>query len=336
MLDYREREDHESSVSPRSSPKLRSKSPHRSVERPSAAFLRVQRDNSTTARPRNISPYSRTHLRNLPGGATLQPPPMTRTRSLPIVTTVNRSGLSSPSHSPVRPSSPLRSPAATRAYPRRSLEDIYAPNSVPSFMDIESIAEDSELDLSRSRHQGLDRDGQGSPFAFASHSVSYPRPHRRRPVSPLHLTQPASTYSSTTSPSSSSSSPSLAPMRYNEAYPPYSSTSFSLSGYSSSMPSTPTSFRSRSPSVSSLETIPDSPDAEDEAVQDEQIAKLKAAADAADAAEVESARRSSGSSLDVPRNGLNNGAGGREKRKRWSVCGGERSGAFEMETIWED
>jgi len=68
-------------------------------------------------------------------------------------------------------------------------------------------------------------------------------------------------------------------------------------------------------------------------VEADNIAKLKAAADAAD---VEIARRSSGSSLDIPRTSWNNTAGTREKRKRWSVCGAERSGTFEMETIWED
>jgi len=88
--------------------------------------------------------------------------------------------------------------------------------------------------------------------------------------------------------------------------------------------------------VSSLETIPDSPDAEDAAAEAYHIASLKAAADAADAAEVETARRGSGSSLDIPRNGWNNSGASRDKRKRWSVCGAERSGTFEMETIWED
>lgn len=82
--------------------------------------------------------------------------------------------------------------------------------------------------------------------------------------------------------------------------------------------------RSRSPSISSLETIPDSPDAELEA---EQIAKLKAAADREDQSE-EGVRRGMGGDV--------GGRGGmKEKRKRWSVCGAERRGDLSLETIWE-
>ena len=105
--------------------------------------------------------------------------------------------------------------------------------------------------------------------------------------------------------------------QYNEAYP--SSYSFS----SGSIPSTPTSFRSRSPSISSLETIPDSPDAEREA---ENIAMLKAAAEQEDQSE-ESIRRRAGS---------DGGARGPGRGKRWSVCGAERRGDLDLETIWED
>ncbi|KAJ9665250.1 hypothetical protein H2201_004541, partial [Coniosporium apollinis] len=90
--------------------------------------------------------------------------------------------------------------------------------------------------------------------------------------------------------------------------------------------------RSRSPSISSLETIPDSPDAEEAALEADKLAKLDAAAKAAEGGgEV---RRSS---LDVPgerRPGF--GFGGRDKRKRWSVCGAERRGDLDLETIWED
>ena len=118
----------------------------------------------------------------------------------------------------------------------------------------------------------------------------------------------------------STSTPSLANSHYNESYP----TAYSLS--SSSIPSTPTSLRSRSPSISSLETIPDSPDAEREA---ENIAKLKAAADREDQGE-ESVRRRLNMSSD------NGSRMGRDKRKRWSVCGAERRGDLDLETIWED
>ncbi|KAK5003174.1 hypothetical protein LTR28_010501 [Elasticomyces elasticus] len=44
------------------------------------------------------------------------------------------------------------------------------------------------------------------------------------------------------------------------------------------------------------------------------------------------------SSLDVPR--TNTGSGfarrGAGERKRWSICGGERRGDLDLETIWED
>lgn len=97
------------------------------------------------------------------------------------------------------------------------------------------------------------------------------------------------------------------------------------------MPSTPTSARSRSPSISSLETIPDSPDAEEAALEAERIAQLKAAADAADAGE------KGRSGLDVPIRGRTlGGFSSRDKRKRWSVCGAERRQDLDLETIWED
>lgn len=100
------------------------------------------------------------------------------------------------------------------------------------------------------------------------------------------------------------------------------------------MPSTPISVRSRSPSISSLETIPDTPDAE-EAAQEadkDRIARLKAAADAEDGGEPKGR-----SSLDNPTRGRTMmGFGTRDKRKRWSVCGAERRGDFDLETIWED
>lgn len=99
----------------------------------------------------------------------------------------------------------------------------------------------------------------------------------------------------------------------------------------SSLVSTPTSFRSRSPSISSLETIPDSPDAEEAALEAEAMAKMRAAAELADADDaVDGIRRS----LDV--SGSRGSWGSKDKRKRWSVCGAERRGDFEMETIWED
>lgn len=114
----------------------------------------------------------------------------------------------------------------------------------------------------------------------------------------------------------------LGPMqRYysNETYPTHSS-----STSNSSVPSTPTSWmsRSRSPSISSLETIEDAGE-ELEMKEAEAVERLREAADA------EGMRRSS--SFD----GGRRGSMGRE-RKRWSVCGGERRGDLDLETIWED
>ncbi len=56
---------------------------------------------------------------------------------------------------------------------------------------------------------------------------------------------------------------------------------------------------------------------------------LKAAADREDQSE-EGDRRRAGSDAGV------RGAGRGDKRKRWSVCGAERRGDLDLETIWED
>ncbi len=110
------------------------------------------------------------------------------------------------------------------------------------------------------------------------------------------------------------------------------------------MPSTPTSFRSRSPSISSLETIPDSPDAEEAALEIEKLARLKAAADeeADGTSSGDAQQRRSSVESPTPRsmvlgtNGFGVVFGARDKRKRWSVCGAERRGDLDLETIWED
>ncbi|EHK41065.1 hypothetical protein TRIATDRAFT_178969, partial [Trichoderma atroviride IMI 206040] len=108
---------------------------------------------------------------------------------------------------------------------------------------------------------------------------------------------------------------------------------YSHYGTLSSVPSTPTSLRSRSPSISSLETIPDSPDAEEEALEAERQAQLKAAAEASDAGDPSDAK---GRGLDLPARGRTMAFGSKDKRKRWSVCGAERRGDIDLETIWED
>lgn len=89
--------------------------------------------------------------------------------------------------------------------------------------------------------------------------------------------------------------------------------------------------RSRSPSLSSLETIEDSPDAEEEAIEADRVDRLRAAVEREEAGDQ---RRSS---LDAPEGrGRSLGFGKRDSRKRWSVCGAERRGDLDLETIWED
>lgn len=185
-----------------------------------------------------------------------------------------------------------------------------------------------------------------------------PRVSRRRPSSPLLTHAPGQTSNGYTSnghmsnggilgssattastPSSASSpsrpSPLILPAKFNEPYPAYS---LSLA---SSMPSTPTSIRSRSPSISSLETIPDIPDAEAAAIEADQIARLKAAADKADAAAEAGGfphdlKRRSAVDISSSSPGSRFGSGWADKRKRWSVCGAEGRQDLDLETIWED
>jgi len=145
--------------------------------------------------------------------------------------------------------------------------------------------------------------------------------------------QPSTTSSSTpgTAPSTPSSMSMSPASRFHDAW--LSSNTYPASFTSSSVPSTPTSTRSRSPSISSLETIPDSPDAEEAALEAERIAQLKAAADAADGGEDPKAKHAL--DLSGPRGRTLNGGFGRDKRKRWSVCGAERRGDLNLDTIWE-
>ena len=268
---------------------------------------------SLPLRPRPRSPFARGHLRSKSSGsASLSAPQMARAHSSPV-----------PNNTwyPIvhRSSSPLGTPLRHRSPRRRQSDESFS--SFSSQLDIDqTISENSELDLTPRATTDFDS-VPASPSPSYNSYQTFPR-SRRRPASPLHQI-PLSAFSSTASKHSlraSTSTPSLVASQYNEAYP--SNYSFS----SGSIPSTPTSLRSRSPSISSLETIPDSPDAEREA---ENIAMLKAAADREDQSD-ESSRRHAGSDGGV------RGAGRGDKRKRWSVCGAERRGDLDLETIWED
>ncbi|KAF2740114.1 hypothetical protein EJ04DRAFT_508114 [Polyplosphaeria fusca] len=282
-------------------------------------------------RPRNRSPYSRSHLRSHSGSASLSAPPMIRAHSLPAV--INPTGHLALSPSPMpqaRPSSPLRSPKRTRS-PFRTAEDSYAHSGAPSVCD---ISEDAELELTPK--PGVHGTPLNSSPLANLYSANAPRSGRRRPASPLYqVSIPFGTPTSAPTvgtPTSSSSSPLLSASKFNEPFPggmPHYAASFA----SSSVPSTPTSMRSRSPSISSLETIPDTPDAEAEAIEADRLAKLQAAAERENEGE-DGQRRSS---LDVPGgSGRTLGFGKRDSRKRWSVCGAERRGDLDLETIWED
>jgi hypothetical protein len=280
--------------------------------------------------PRNRSPYSRSHFRSHSSSAALSAPPMVRAHSLPTVMHPGGNLMLSPSPSPMGcPSSPLRSPKRTRsplelrpltAGPQERYGSGIRPASLGSFEGSPSvcdISEDAELELTPRAGSTV------SSLYSSSGSLS----RRRRPASPLHSVYvpfgaPPTSTPSVSTPTSGASSPLLAPAKFNDYYP--------SSLASSSVPSTPTSMRSRSPSISSLETIEDSPDAEEEAIEADRIAKLKAAADREDGGDL---RRSS---LDVPERGRTFGFGKRDSRKRWSVCGAERRGDLDLETIWED
>lgn len=232
-----------------------------------------------------------------------------------------------------RSASPLRSPKRVRSPFRHGIaDDGYTASTVALSPEIGSISEDAELEIAPRTHQII----SSSHVTSALPSMTFPRPLRRRPASPLRSLNnsrassvPASPYLSAIQPVTSSSSiesfPSDTPYYYQTG-----SRSISLS---SSMPSTPTSIRSRSPSISSLETIPDSPDAETQAIEEDSL-------------EREERKRlweqlygttpnlSTGTAS--ASTGARTGFGSRDKRKRWSVCGAEKRSDLNLETIWED
>lgn len=267
---------------------------------------------------RNSSPFRKAHVRAKSSASSASAPQMARAHSSPDPETADRK-FAPFTPSLARPSSPLGFSGRHRSPLRRSSDELYL--SCGEQVDIgETISENSELHLTPRTTSNLD--GIPSSPSFSMHHT-FPRV-RRRPSSPFHpglqsntrVALPASVLRT------SNSSPSLSATKFNEPYP--SNYSFS----SSSIPSTPTSFRSRSPSISSLETIPDSPDAELEA---ENIARWKAAAEKENELEAPDGarRRVNGEMMGRPE-------AMRDKGKRWSVCGAERRGDLDLETIWED
>ncbi|KAL8377816.1 hypothetical protein RB595_008478 [Gaeumannomyces hyphopodioides] len=304
---------------PRKPPNMRRSTEPASPSSPSAWFPPT----SLPYRPRTTSPLSgSTHVRSK--SAASLAPPMIRTQSLPAF-----GGGGHFLYSPQKRSqSPSRSPSRPQQVrlPRKPVDEAFP--SSPTRVSVHD-PERRQPDRSISPTMGI------APVPAISSPLA-----RTRPTSPLrHVSQPnfyipslqpAVSYPNGPPPSSSTTP--------SPSYKPYDSLSSYSYGYtasmpSSSVPSTPTSMRSRSPSISSLETIPDTPDAEEAALEAERIAQLKAAADAAERGETKGR-----GSLDVPVRGrtIGGGFGSRDKRKRWSVCGAERRGDIDLETIWED
>jgi hypothetical protein len=279
-------------------------------------------------RTRNTSPFSRGHLRSKSTASTFAPS-MGRTQSMPGVNTAGHL-LISPRP---RPSSPLGYPNPIRIA-RKPVDDVFPGLPNRALKDLNETGALNTEDLTPRATERSSSPIQGLP-------QTSPFPRSRRSASPLRYlsqSQAANGLSTPTTPSSAGSSPFNQPSRFDSflGTSSYSNTfSYPGSFASSSVPSTPTSARSRSPSISSLETIPDTPDAEEAALEAERIAQLKADADAADGGEYAKGKPGLEASGDRGRT-LGLVFGSRDKRKRWSVCGAERRGDLNLDTIWED
>jgi hypothetical protein len=293
---------------------------------PHSPLSPVSSSPSIPYRPRNTSPFARGHLRSKSTQSALAPP-MSRAQSLPGFNGAGQLQIT-PQR---RPASPVGSPSRVRT-PRRPVDDIFPGLPNRGLKDISETGSPSDDQTPKAAERS------SSPVPGLPSNSNFPR--NRRPSSPLrYLAQQNATsgLSAPSTPSSVTSSPSYQSSKFDSflVTNTYSgSLSYPGSFASSSVPSTPTSARSRSPSISSLETIPDSPDAEEAALEAERIAQLKAAADAADGVEdskAKAALEASGS-----RGRTLGAAFGRDKRKRWSVCGAERRGDLNLDTIWED
>ncbi|KAI5200767.1 hypothetical protein E4T39_05541 [Aureobasidium subglaciale] len=293
-------------------------------------------------RPRNQSPYTRPHLRSRSHASALAPPMAPRAHSLPSVHLAGHQYPSSPSASPLlRPSSPMSSLSPRHPYspnmrptspfrPRSPLpldESTHTQQSSTYDGAFQSISEDAELNITPRSH--LDNHAQAAPFG---RSLSL---RRQRPSSPLHSLTPSA---ATSRSASATSSPSVASARFNENFPPLHH--YSSNSSFSSISTTPSSARSRSPSISSLETIEDNPDLEWEAIEADRAAKQRAAIEEEGEEENDDTEPRRRGSLDIPGHrsvGFGFGRrGGDSGRKRWSICGGERTVDLDLETIWED
>jgi hypothetical protein len=287
----------------------------------------INSSSQLTQNPRTRSPMSRGHLRSHSTAGTLTLPPMQRAHSSPGVDSTGRFivPLATRTH---RPTSPLGHSGRRRSPLRSAMEESYPSGPTWSGLYIEpNIPEHAELDISASSALSYTTIPEGEPghTSLSSAYNTIPR-SRRTPSSPLYYsTSTPNLPRAAASPISAGNSPLLSAQRYaNEPYPLHHAFSF---GSGSSIPSTPTSLRSRSPSISSLETIPDIPDAEEAArLEEEEYLKNRATSGESDESDGRDTRRKSSSEMRF---------GGKEKRKRWSVCGAERRGDFSLEVIEE-
>ncbi|KAI6794380.1 hypothetical protein KC361_g5613, partial [Hortaea werneckii] len=215
----------------------------------------------------------------------------------------------SPARSPRRLNSPFRDDAPARTPP--------PPPRSPSFSGgtpaIESIQEDSELDhdLLQPIRKPAPPARKPPPLPKQQHQPDPTTTHINTLIVPPHLpairpTHPQTSPNGPPSTHPHQRQPSLDRFR-DEPHPTttttttttpltlhhYASTS-SFTSSSISVPSTPTSARSRSPSISSLETIEDAPDLESEAVEVERKIAAERAARIARGEEVAADEEGSG------------------------------------------
>ncbi|CZT22641.1 uncharacterized protein RCC_08346 [Ramularia collo-cygni] len=308
--------------------------PRRLLHKPPPADRHVEQQPSPTSHPQQRSLFPRSHLRSRSDGTVLfsnspsasAAPPMARTRSADYLTPqhaaqqTHPAGLRTP---PTRQRSPFG-----EEHPRPRSPRSWEGSGIPSIQ--EDVALNIPLSrplipLARSSSGSLRRSRPASPLHSVTNAVSTPSTNNYAGSINYAGSHTGSANYAGSADGSERGSPQLGPIqRYysNEAYPSATSSSASLS-------STPTSWmsRSRSPSISSLETIEDAGE-EIEMKEAEEVEKLREAA----AADAEGSRRSS---FDGGGAGRLRGVLGRE-RKRWSVCGGERRADLDLETIWED
>ncbi|KAK3076098.1 hypothetical protein LTS18_013928 [Coniosporium uncinatum] len=173
------------------------------------------------------------------------------------------------------------------------------------------------------------------------------------PAATAATTAPATATSTSSSTTSGQSSPLLGATtttRFNEAFPA-NELHYTRSFSSGSVPSTPTSTRSRSPSISSLDTIEDVPEVEEKAALEAD--RVRGGISGSGGGGVlrrnshEDPRGRMGGvvalGMGVPPGWGGAGGGRGDKvgasgggKKRWSVCGAEKRGDLDLETIWED